>query len=135
MISPVLILERQPHTIDLHVGKRIRQRRKFLSVSQADLADSLGLTFQQVQKYESGANRISASKLFEAATALKVPVGYFFEGTEVLEGAAGLSGTELAISGFLATSEGIELAAVFPNIRSSKHRRKILDLVKSLADE
>src|SRR3954468_5429255 len=73
-------LERGPNPVDLHVGARIRMRRKLLGVSQERLADQLGLTFQQVQKYERGANRVSASKLYEIARALQTSVAYFFEG-------------------------------------------------------
>ena len=71
---------RAPNPIDIHVGLQVRLRRKALKISQEKLADSLGLTFQQVQKYERGANRISASKLYEIAAALRTPVSYFFEG-------------------------------------------------------
>src|ERR687893_1828604 len=74
--------ERRPNEVDVHVGSRMRQRRKMLNVSQEKLADALGLTFQQVQKYERGFNRISASKLFDAANFLQAPVTYFFEGLE-----------------------------------------------------
>jgi transcriptional regulator with XRE-family HTH domain len=71
-----------PHLVDVHVGQRIRHRRKQISLSQEKLADALGLTFQQVQKYERGANRVSASMLFRTAAKLEVPVSYFFEGLE-----------------------------------------------------
>src|SRR5580692_8901907 len=77
---PALSEDRSPNPVDLHVGARIRMRRRMLGVSQEKLADALGLTFQQVQKYERGANRVSASKLYEIAAALKTPVAYFFEG-------------------------------------------------------
>src|SRR5215212_8586427 len=72
--------DRMPNPVDLHVGARIRMRRKILGVSQEKLADDLGLTFQQVQKYERGANRVSASKLYEIARSLQTPVAFFFEG-------------------------------------------------------
>ena len=87
--------------------------------------------------YERGANRISASKLFETSKALKVPVSYFFEGYGEGEGGEGFTETEFEqfVHGFLMTSEGIELAEAFPRIKSSKHRRKILDLVRSLAED
>ena len=71
-----------PDVVDIHVGTRIRLRRKQLRLSQSGLAEALGLTFQQIQKYERGANRVSASKLFEAAKKLDVRIGYFFEGLE-----------------------------------------------------
>src|SRR5713226_5149805 len=75
-----LLESRLPNPVDLHVGARIRLRRRMQGVSQEKLADALGLTFQQVQKYERGANRVSASKLYEIAAALHAPVSYFFDG-------------------------------------------------------
>ncbi|MFP1132997.1 helix-turn-helix domain-containing protein [Asticcacaulis sp. W401b] len=130
--------EHTPNPIDVHVGARVRMRRKFLSFSQQQLAEALGLTFQQVQKYERGANRISASKLFETAKALKVPVAYFFEGV-VGDGYETddevRSSQEEAANAFLLTAEGIELAAAFPRISSLKQRKKILDLVTALAED
>ncbi|HEX7799284.1 MAG TPA: helix-turn-helix transcriptional regulator, partial [Asticcacaulis sp.] len=81
--------DRGPNPVDLHVGARVRMRRKFLGMSQEGLAETIDLTFQQVQKYERGSNRISASKLWEIAKALKAPVAYFFEGygeNEAVEG-------------------------------------------------
>ncbi|MFP1133100.1 helix-turn-helix domain-containing protein [Asticcacaulis sp. W401b] len=128
--------EERIHPVDRHVGGRVRMRRKFVGKSQADMADSIGLTFQQVQKYERGANRISASKLFEISCFLKVPVGYFYEGLGE-EGQAGFSEstTEQLIHGFLMSTEGIELAEVFPRVRNLKHRKRILDLVRALAEE
>src|SRR5579862_3698153 len=83
--------ERAPNPIDVHVGLQVRLRRKELKVSQERLAEALGLTFQQVQKYERGANRVSASKLYEIARALHVPVGWFFEGLSI-EAQSGLDG-------------------------------------------
>jgi len=112
-------------------------RRKFLGISQSVLADSIGLTFQQVQKYERGSNRISASKLHDIAKVLQVPIAYFFEGFRESDPAEGFaeSESEQTVNGFLMTGEGIELAAAFPRIRNGKHRRRILELVRSLADE
>jgi len=74
-----------PHPVDVHVGARIRLRRKTLRISQSDLGEALGLSFQQVQKYERGGNRVSASKLYEIAGKLETPIGYFFEGLSPLE--------------------------------------------------
>ena len=126
--------ERLPNPVDLHVGARIRMRRKILGVSQERLADDLGLTFQQIQKYERGANRVSASKLYEIAKSLQSPVGYFFEG--LVDSAAGVSeGGEPFVHDFLMTDEGLELATVFPRISRAKVRRRILELVRSMADE
>ena len=114
-------------------------RRKMLGVSQERLAEALGLTFQQVQKYERGANRISSSKLYEIARFLSAPIAYFFEGLGDPTAGASAAGlddaSEQHVHGFLMTSEGLELAAAFPRISRSRLRRRILDLVRSLADE
>lgn len=127
--------ERHPNPVDLHVGARIRMRRKILGVSQERLAEDLGLTFQQIQKYERGANRVSASKLYEIAKSLQSSVGYFFEGLAdtTREGVA--EGSEPFVHDFLMTSEGLELAGLFPRITRPKVRRRILELVRSMAEE
>jgi transcriptional regulator with XRE-family HTH domain len=120
-----------PHPVDRHVGLRIRMRRKEIGVSQERLAEALGITFQQVQKYERGANRVSASKLWEIAAALKTSVSYFYEGLggrgEPLPAETGQS--------FLMSGEGVELLANFPRISEPGVRRKILELVRAVADE
>jgi transcriptional regulator with XRE-family HTH domain len=126
--------EAGPHPVDRHVGLHIRMRRKALGISQERLAESLGLTFQQVQKYERGANRVSASKLWEIARALRTNVSYFYEGLEseaevVSRGFMGVNTQE-----FLLTPEGMELAATFPRVRRPGVRRKVLDLVRAMAD-
>ena len=125
-----------PNPIDLHVGARVRMRRKFLGVSQERLAQALGLTFQQVQKYERGTNRISASKLFEIGRFLEAPVSYFFQGlsTEGGDDAFAESRSEQSVHGFLMTPEGIELAGLFPKL-TGKQRRRILELVRTLTDD
>ncbi len=129
--------DNKSNPVDLHVGGRVRMRRKFLGLSQTDLADALGLTFQQVQKYERGSNRISASKLFEIGRTLKVPVAYFFEGYGQNEAVEGFteSQSEQAVHGFLMTTEGIEIAEAFPRIKNAKHRRKVMELVRTLAED
>ena len=129
--------ERGPNPVDLHVGARVRMRRKFLGMSQEGLAETIALTFQQVQKYERGSNRISASKLWEIGKALKAPVAYFFEGYGENEAVEGFSESESEqfVHGFLMTTEGIELAEAFPRIKNAKHRRRILELVRALAEE
>lgn len=129
--------DRGPNPVDLHVGARVRMRRKFLGMSQEGLAETIDLTFQQVQKYERGSNRISASKLWEIAKALKAPVAYFFEGYGENEAVEGFSESESEqfVHGFLMTTEGIELAEAFPRIRNPKFRRRILDLVRALAED
>ena len=122
-----------PHPIDIHVGRIVRQRRKALGVSQKALAGRLGVTFQQLQKYEQGDNRIGASRLMQLALALKMPVGRFFEGLDspvVLPEATAEKQARL----FLKTAEGQELARTFPKIARPAMRRRILELVKSLND-
>jgi transcriptional regulator with XRE-family HTH domain len=132
---------RLPNPVDLHVGARIRLRRRMQGVSQEKLADALGLTFQQVQKYERGANRVSASKLYEIAAALRAPVAYFFDGLadptgDKLDGMrAAAASEESTVHSFLMTPEGLELAKLFPNIAPGLVRRRLLELVRSLADE
>ncbi|MGA9658376.1 MAG: helix-turn-helix transcriptional regulator [Asticcacaulis sp.] len=129
--------ERTPNPVDLHVGARVRMRRKFLGMSQEGLAETIALTFQQVQKYERGSNRVSASKLYEISKALKAPVAYFFEGYGEHDAIEGFSESESEqfVHGFLMTTEGIELAESFPRIRNAKHRRRILELVRALAED
>ena len=124
-----------PHPVDRHVGLHIRMRRKALGISQERLAEALGLTFQQVQKYERGANRVSASKLWEIARALKTNVAYFYEGLEDETPAAPAGGFMGAnAQEFLLTAEGMELAAAFPRVRRPGLRRKVLDLVRAMAE-
>lgn len=126
--------ERNPNPVDLHVGARIRMRRKILGVSQERLAEDLGLTFQQIQKYERGANRVSASKLYEIARSLQSSVGYFFEGlADTVDGMS--ENGEPFVHDFLMTPEGLELASLFPKITKPKVRRRILELVRSMAED
>src|SRR4051812_42266570 len=96
-----------PNPIDRHVGLRIRMRRKELGVSQEKLADSIGLTFQQVQKYERAANRVSASKLWEMARALNTSIGYFYEGLGDPTDVASATLPREEVREFLPTPEGI----------------------------
>jgi transcriptional regulator with XRE-family HTH domain len=129
-------LERGPNPVDLHVGARIRMRRKLLGVSQERLADQLGLTFQQVQKYERGANRVSASKLYEIAKALQTSVAYFFEGlADTVEVDAELPEGREFMHELVMTPEGMELAALFPKLKRGRVRRRVLELVKALAED
>ena len=128
--------DKTPNPVDLYVGGRIRLRRRTLGVSQERLAEDLGLTFQQVQKYERGANRVSASKLYEIARSLSVPVAFFFEGlTDPVSGGVAEQGAHAILHDFLMTSEGVELASLFPMIRRPRIRRRILDLVRAMAEE
>jgi transcriptional regulator with XRE-family HTH domain len=132
-----LLESRVPNPVDLHVGARIRLRRRMQGVSQEKLADALGLTFQQVQKYERGANRVSASKLYEIAAALRAPVSYFFDGLADPAGDHGAEqrpSDEQTVHAFLMTAEGLELARLFPGLARGRVRRRFLDLMRALAD-
>jgi transcriptional regulator with XRE-family HTH domain len=124
-----------PNPVDRHVGLRIRMRRKELGISQERLAESIGLTFQQVQKYERAANRVSASKLWEMSRALSTNISYFYEGLGDTIETPGSNLPRESMQDFLLTPEGIELAAVFPKIAKGRVRRKILDLVRAMAGE
>ena len=128
---------RGPEEVDMHVGARIRLRRRFLGLTQQQLAEQLGLTFQQVQKYERGSNRVSASKLYEIARALQTPVPYFFEGLNDTgrSEADEARGAEQSIREFLMTAEGQELASLYPQIAAVRLRRQVLELVRTIAEE
>ncbi len=126
---------RSPNPVDLHVGGRVRMRRKMLGVSQERLAEALGLTFQQVQKYERGSNRVSASKLYEIARFLSAPVSYFFDGLADPSTSGEGGGSEQLVNDFLMTGEGLELASTFPKIQRPRVRRRILELVRTLAGD
>jgi len=131
--------KKAPNPIDKHVGSRVRMRRMMLSMSQEKLGDALGLTFQQVQKYEKGTNRIGASRLQQISHILQVPVAFFFEGAPNLS-ASHTDGMKEApspayVSDFLATSEGLALTKAFMRIKEAKLRRRIVDLVEEIAGE
>jgi len=132
--------KKAPNPIDKHVGSRVRMRRMMLSMSQEKLGDALGLTFQQVQKYEKGTNRIGASRLQQISHILQVPVAFFFEGAPNLPGSIRTDGLGEApspayVSDFLATSDGLALTKAFMRITDSKLRRRIVDLVEQIAGE
>jgi transcriptional regulator with XRE-family HTH domain len=130
--------KKAPNPIDRHVGSRVRMRRMMLAMSQEKLGDALGLTFQQVQKYEKGTNRIGASRLQQISHILQVPVAFFFEGAPVLQGssvAMSEAPSPAYVSDFLATSEGLSLTKAFMRIKEPKLRRRIVDLVEEIAGE
>ncbi len=128
--------DRQPNFVDRHVGERVRARRKQLGLSQDKLADALGLTFQQVQKYERGANRISASKLYDTAAALQVEIPYFFDGLKPGAGLDGVSESEPPpFDHQPLTPEDQELLAAFRSIHRKRMRRRVLELVREIAAE
>lgn len=127
--------DRTANPVDLHVGLRIRLRRRELGISQEKLAESIGLTFQQVQKYERASNRVSASKLWEVAKALDVSIAYFFDGLGQPGRHAAAPEAPPPAHAFLLTPEGLELAAAFPRIRKARVRRRVLDLVRSMVED
>jgi len=131
--------KKQPNPIDIHVGSRVRLRRMMLGMSQEKLGESLGITFQQIQKYEKGTNRIGASRLQHIARVLSVPVSFFFEDApgapaEQTAGMAEPKSTHYVVD-FLSSAEGLQLNKAFIRIKDSKLRRKIIDLVRALAGE
>jgi transcriptional regulator with XRE-family HTH domain len=121
-----------PDPIDVHVGMRIRTRRLLVGMNQETLAQALGLTFQQVQKYEGGTNRVSASRLKHIAGILQVPVGYFYDGFEA--GAAAASGEELAMRERLQRPEVIELIRSYYAIGDGRVRSQFLEMMKTVAE-
>jgi transcriptional regulator with XRE-family HTH domain len=122
---------KEPDLVDRHVGARLRLLRMQAGMSQEALGNRLGLTFQQVQKYEKGQNRIGASRLYQLSRILRVPVGVFFEGLpDETDSAAPVTSPSLS---FLSNSEGFELNLAFSRIRDPGARRKIVELVQSLA--
>ena len=133
-----MLAKKAPNPTDKHVGSRVRMRRMMLGMSQEKLGNSLSLTFQQVQKYEKGTNRIGASRLQQISQILQVPVSFFFEGAPSAHIASRSEGMGEApspayVSDFLATSDGLALTKAFMRIEDSKLRRRIVDLVEQIA--
>jgi transcriptional regulator with XRE-family HTH domain len=123
--------------IDKHVGNRVRMRRIMLQMTQTELANAVGVTFQQVQKYEKGTNRISASRLQQISGILQVPISFFFEGTPEEPGRSKANGSDpvlIDINEFLASKEGLALVDAFVRIEQPSLRRRILKLVEEIAD-
>ena len=121
---------------DMEVGRRIRARRLARDMSQTDLATQLGLTFQQVQKYEKGTNRIGASRLQQISQILQVPVPFFFDRAPGQSGATvEIANSDLYVNDFLATSDGLDLVKAFMHIRDPKLRRAIVLLVQQITPE
>ena len=140
-----------PDPVDIHVGTRLRMRRNLIGLSQEQLGKALGLTFQQIQKYERGVNRMGSSRLYHIARSLSVPISYFFEGLPSLLADAA-SGTGFAENGqealgnaptteqkndpdILNRRETMELIRAYYKINDAKQRRKIYELIRSMADE
>lgn len=131
--------KKKPNPIDIHVGSRIRLRRNMLGLSQEKLGENLGITFQQIQKYEKGTNRVGASRLQAISSILSVPVAFFFENVPEQANQPSNSFAEenetTYVVDFLHTSEGVQLTRYFTKISDPKVRRKLIELVKTLANE
>ncbi len=127
--------KKQANPIDIQVGNRVRIRRMLIGMSQERLGDLLGLTFQQVQKYEKGVNRIGAGRLFEMSRILNVPVDFFYEGVNAAPAPPGEEGQGAPVMEFVSSGEGLQLSLAFMKIKDAKVRKRVLDLVKSLAEE
>jgi len=128
--------KKKPNPIDIHVGSRVRLRRNMLGMSQEKLGENLGITFQQIQKYEKGTNRVGASRLQAIASILGVPVSFFFENAPG-GNSGGFAEDDSAqfVVDFMNSSEGLQLNRSFVRISDPKVRRKIVDLVRALADD
>jgi transcriptional regulator with XRE-family HTH domain len=127
---------KSPDPTDKHVGDRVRMRRKMIKVSQTKLGEAVGVTFQQLQKYEKGTNRVSASRLQQIAQALKVPVSFFFEDPlkPGVEASAKRDKPPDYVSEFLTSTDGLALTKAFTRIKDAKVRRAIVKLVEEIAD-
>ena len=127
--------KKQANPIDVQVGNRVRIRRMLIGMSQERLGDLLGLTFQQVQKYEKGVNRIGAGRLFEVSRILNVPVDFFYEGLNAANQSGESDAVAPPVMEFVSSGEGLQLSLAFMKIKDAKVRKRVLDLVKSLAEE
>jgi transcriptional regulator with XRE-family HTH domain len=135
-VKTPMLAPKAANPVDKHVGSRVRMRRKMLGMSQDKLGKELGLTFQQVQKYEKGANRIGASRMQQIAQVLQVPVEFFFEG---VPDAFSMSKSDISslanMNDFVSSTDGLKLVAAFTRIESAALRRRIVSLVQGIADE
>jgi transcriptional regulator with XRE-family HTH domain len=130
--------KKAPNPTDKHVGSRVRMRRLMLAMSQEKLGAALGLTFQQVQKYEKGTNRMGASRLQQISDILQVPVAFFFEGAPKVSAPHGFSGSTLSmadIDDFISDSDGLRLIGAFMRIDNATVRRRIVMLVQEIAGD
>jgi transcriptional regulator with XRE-family HTH domain len=138
LIASERMAGKKPNPVDAHVGSRVRLRRMLLGMSQERLGESMGLTFQQVQKYEKGVNRIGASRLFQISKILDVPVQFFFEEAPYNGDGNAVRGmaepdSEAFILEFLNSREGLELNRAFVKIGDAKVRKSVVDLVRALS--
>src|SRR3954462_1621433 len=126
---------KDPQPVDRHVGSRVRMRRMMIGMSQEKLGEACGITFQQIQKYEKGMNRMGASRLHQIARILHVPVEFFYEGAPSEAGSGGLTSTDRSsrsMTDFLGTSEGLELVKAFMAVKDAKVRRRIIALTRAV---
>ena len=126
--------KKQANPVDVQVGNRVRIRRMLIGMSQEKLGEMLSLTFQQVQKYEKGVNRIGAGRLYDVSRILGVPIDYFYEGINTQPAGAAEDGAPPVME-FVSSGEGLQLSLAFMKIKDGKVRKRVLDLVKSLAEE
>src|SRR6059058_1031320 len=132
----IMMVKKAPNPIDRHVGSRVRMRRMMLSMSQEKLGDALDLTFQQVQKYEKGTNRIGASRLQQISDVLQVPVAFFFAGAPNASAPQGGSALSMAqIDDFVSDSDSLRLIGAFMRINNAALRRRIVMLVQEIAGD
>ena len=133
-----MTVAKKTNPIDIHVGSRVRLRRMLLSMSQEKLGNEMGLTFQQIQKYEKGTNRIGASRLYHISQILEVPVQFFFDDAPMPAGQSkGMSEPKMEnfLYEFISTRDGLELIRAFVSIHDPKVRKRIVDLVRTLSSE
>ncbi len=121
-------MKTQPHNVDIHVGKKIRTQRMMSGISQSELGDRIGVTFQQIQKYEKGANRVSASRLVEIANAMSIDVRSFFDEFDAQD-----NDNQATRDEFVVSRQGLQLNAAFLSIRNEAVRTRILKLVQEIA--
>lgn len=140
MTTETNMKNKKPNPIDVYVGGRIKLRRNMLGLSQEKLGDALGVTFQQVQKYEKGTNRVGASRLQAVSKILQTPVEFFFDGAPEVSGSSkgaevlNMDNSSTKHLEFIATTEGIKLNRSFARIKNPKVRAKALELIKAMAD-
>src|SRR3954465_15022021 len=130
-------MKKSPNPVDKHGGSRMRTRRLLVRMSQEKLGEALGITFQQIQKYEKGTNRISVSRLHQIAHVLGVPVGYFYDGAPGTEQPSGFGESAAAPyeADFLSNADGLQLMQAFMRIGDARVRRRLVDLATAIAEQ
>ncbi len=128
---------RSPNPVDIHVGTRVRLRRQLLKMSQEKLGDQLGVTFQQVQKYERGTNRVGASRLWRMSQVMDVPVSFFYEGLEAEDTTHEFAENDQTpiVYDFINSTDGVSLAVAVSKIEKKAVRRQVLELARALAGD